>query len=235
MKTIDIITKALNLINVNAAGEAPGANETNEALDILNMMLDQWSMEKLMLYYNVNEIFTDKIIAGKPDYDVGPGEYLDTKRPVKIISCFIRELMGSNFIDTRLELITNDDYQRIGMKYAESTYPKYANYTPTYPNGILRIYPVPMRTLSLGMTQTLQLENLELNDEIKLPAAYLMAIRYNLAVELAGDYGRSINQTIIIKANETKANIKRVNNEDFLMKATPGLNGNKRYNIYTDS
>ena len=70
MTALDLIKRALRLLGVEASGETPGVNESTEALNVLNMMLDQWSLEKLMVYTLTNNLFT--VTAGVTTYTMGP-------------------------------------------------------------------------------------------------------------------------------------------------------------------
>jgi hypothetical protein len=237
MKAIDIITASLRLVGVTAAGEAPGANEAIDALSVLNMMLDQWSNEKLMCNQALNVYIDDVIIPGRSSYTVGSAADISTTRPVsKMTNLFVRDKSNaSNPVDIMIELIPNDKFQSISQKSTTSTYPQWANYNQSYPWGLLRLWPVPTQTLSIGFSHPIAFPDMELNSDLVLPPGYDMALRYNLAVELAADYGRPIDQLVFNKAAETKATLKRANAEDVLMTADSFLlQKGGRYNIYTD-
>lgn len=68
---LDIVTKALNAIGVGAAGEPLESSTANDAFDFLNMMLDQWSNEKQMLYC-VQEVILE-LTGNQYIYTIGPG------------------------------------------------------------------------------------------------------------------------------------------------------------------
>jgi hypothetical protein len=67
---LDIISRALKDIGALEAGEAPSADAAQDALDMLNDMLDQWSNED-MIVYNFTEIIFP-IIQGQTQYTIGP-------------------------------------------------------------------------------------------------------------------------------------------------------------------
>ena len=54
-KPIDIITGALKDIGALAAGESPTSDAAQDALDMLNLLVDQWSNENMMVF-NIQEI-----------------------------------------------------------------------------------------------------------------------------------------------------------------------------------
>jgi hypothetical protein len=69
-KPIDIITGALKDIGALAAGESPTADAAQDALDMLNLIVDQWSNENMMVF-NIQEIIWN-VIPGQVQYTIGP-------------------------------------------------------------------------------------------------------------------------------------------------------------------
>ena len=68
---IDIISRALKDIGALAAGETPTPEASQDAFDMLNDMLDQWSNEGMMVYYKTEMIFTTT--NNQTQYTIGPG------------------------------------------------------------------------------------------------------------------------------------------------------------------
>jgi hypothetical protein len=68
---IDIISRALKDIGALAAGETPAPEDAQDAFDMLNDMLDQWSNESMMIYYKTEIIFP--VTPGQTQYTIGPG------------------------------------------------------------------------------------------------------------------------------------------------------------------
>ena len=60
---IDIISRALKDIGALEAGETPTADAAQDAFDMLNDLVDQWSNEQMMVFYKTEIIFpvTQKI------------------------------------------------------------------------------------------------------------------------------------------------------------------------------
>lgn len=67
---LDIVTRSLRGIGVLAAGEAPSADEANDAFEMLNDMLDQWSNSNMMIPYQTEYVFDLQDNQGS--YKVGP-------------------------------------------------------------------------------------------------------------------------------------------------------------------
>ena len=68
---IDIINRAMKDIGAIASGEQATPAEAQDAFDMLNDMLDQWSNEDMMVYYKNEIIFP--LTAGQTQYTIGPG------------------------------------------------------------------------------------------------------------------------------------------------------------------
>ena len=68
---IDIISRALKDIGALEAGETPAPADAQDAFDMLNDMLDQWSNEQMMVFYKTEIIFT--LTQGQTQYTIGPG------------------------------------------------------------------------------------------------------------------------------------------------------------------
>lgn len=68
--TLDIVSRSLKDIGALEAGEVPSADAAQDALDMLNDMLDQWSNED-MIVFNFTEIIFP-ILQGQTQYTIGP-------------------------------------------------------------------------------------------------------------------------------------------------------------------
>jgi len=68
---IDIISGALKDIGALAGGEVPTAEAVQDALNMMNGMIDQWSNESMMVSYKTEIIFP--ITPGQIQYTIGPG------------------------------------------------------------------------------------------------------------------------------------------------------------------
>lgn len=67
---IDVISRALKDIGALEAGETPTPDAAQDAFDMLNDMLDQWSNEDMMVFYKTEIVFP--ITAGQSQYTIGP-------------------------------------------------------------------------------------------------------------------------------------------------------------------
>ena len=68
---LDIISRALKDIGALEAGETPTPEAAQDAFDMLNDMLDQWSNEQMMVFYKTELVYT--LTQGQTQYTIGPG------------------------------------------------------------------------------------------------------------------------------------------------------------------
>ena len=66
---LDLITGALRRINSYAPGESLAAQDSSDAMGLLNDLLDTWSTEHLTVFNNTENIFN--LTAGKFNYSIG--------------------------------------------------------------------------------------------------------------------------------------------------------------------
>lgn len=69
-KPIDIVSRALKDIGALEAGEVPTADAAQDAFEMMNDLIDQWSNENMMVF-NVTEIIFP-VISGQTQYTIGP-------------------------------------------------------------------------------------------------------------------------------------------------------------------
>lgn len=69
-KPIDIISRALKDIGALEAGETPTADAAQDAFEMMNDLIDQWSNENMMVF-NVTEIIFP-VVQGQVQYSLGP-------------------------------------------------------------------------------------------------------------------------------------------------------------------
>jgi hypothetical protein len=71
MTPLDIISRSLKDIGALEAGETPTPEASQDAFDMLNDLLDEWSNESMMVTYKSEVIFP--VVQGQTQYTIGPG------------------------------------------------------------------------------------------------------------------------------------------------------------------
>lgn len=205
---LDTIKRALRLIRVLGEGEEPSDQEARDCLMAWNGLLDAWGIERLMLYELIEESFTWP--ASTISRTIGSGGNFDTVRPVKIESAFTRDSANN---DTPLTLIERQDYDRIGMKSEDgSIYPDWLFYDPSYPLGSLYLVYPPSSSVSLFLSSWKPFTQFtSFATKIAYPPGYKRAFDYNLAVEIAPEFGATPSPEVMRQARDTKRHIKSLN------------------------
>lgn len=211
MTAREMIASSLRLLGVLASGEVPTAAEANDALTALNQMLSAWSNENLAVYEKVRDEFT--LDPGNGSYlwgeNAGAGEFT-TARPVQVLKANL-ELQGTDPQEIPLKILTLEEYAAIGSKTLDSTVPQAVYFDGAYPDLGVEFYPVPSAAEHVVFYSLKPFEELELSADLSFPPGYEKAIRYNLAIDLAPEYGRQPDALIMQQAIESKAEIKRKN------------------------
>lgn len=220
----DLIRGAMRLIGAVDPGEELTADEAADGLELLNEMLESLSNEGLACYQTLQENFA--LSSGVASYTVGSGATFNTTRPLDVLSAFIRD----GGIDYPLRILNREEYDRIQAKTTQYQ-PEYLMYTPSVANGVITLYGVPAKayavTDGLYINSMKQLQQFTgLTTAIVLPPGYKRMLRYNLAPEIAPEYGRKVPDAVLAIAREAKANIKRTNARTPKLRLKLGLWGN---------
>lgn len=225
---LDIIKGAMRDIGAIAAGEAPSGSESTDALEALNDMLEDWSNDGLLIYENAIENFT--LTSGTNNYSIGSGATFDTVRPELIKDATIKLSAADSEIP--MKVLNIEEWSRIQLKSIQSTLPQLLFYNPTFPNGTIYLYPTPSAASVLTLYTKKPLSSFATTGTtVTLPMGYKRALRKNLAIELADEFGASISQNLMMLATQSKAWIKRKNKKIVLMRnETANLNDRRPFN-----
>jgi len=225
------INGALRLIGALAEGEVPSSETSADALMALNQMLDSWSTERLMIYNTIDQIFTwpsDEITQ-----TLGPtGDFVGL-RPVALDdSTYYRD--ASTGVSYGIKFINQQQYNGIAVKTVTSTYPQVMWINMEYPDIAMTIYPKPTRALEWHFVSVQELtQPATLATELAFPPGYLRAFRYNLAREIAAEFGIEPPRTVSQIANVSKRNLKSQNNPNDIMSIPYAIMvGRGRFNIF---
>ena len=221
----EIITKAMQRAGILTKNETPSADEADDALDTLNDMLSSWSNESLLIYVRAWEDFT--LSGGVGEYTIGSGATFDTSRPIFIVEAHVRQ--GTS--DFAMTVIDDTQYNQMIVEKSVSGLPYWINYDNGFPTGKIRLWPVPSAAYTLFITSEKELAQFSLDDTVSLPPGWKKALIYNLALELAPDYGQEVDPFVLKQANEAKANIKLAIMKTRMINSSPISSGIR--NVYT--
>lgn len=201
----ELIRGAFRTLGVLAAEETPTAAEESDSLVTLNDMLDSWAGERLVLFASLRSTHT--LTPGLSPHTIGTAGTFNTTRPVRIERASIYAT-GS---ETPLELLSDAEWQATQGKASAGT-PSSLWVESAYPLMKLHFHPVPSAADTLVLYTWQQLGRFaSTGTTVDLPPGYARAIRSNLAVELAPEYGVSVSAELGSIASESKATLKRLN------------------------
>jgi len=231
----DQINAALRLIGQLAEGETPSSETSQDALAALNQMIDSWSIERLSVFSTQDQVFTWP--SGQATRTLGPSGNFVGNRPVMVDdSTYFRD--PESGVSFGLTLINQQQYNGIALKTATSPYPQTMWVNMTYPDIEMTVYPVPTRALEFHFVSVEELSQPALlNTTLSFPPGYLRCFKYNLAVEIANEFGVEAPMTVQRIAMSSKRNLKRINNPDDLMSIPYALNSRRshRFNVFSGS
>lgn len=209
----DLVNASLREIGVLAAGETPSGDDSKDAQNALNRLIDRWKTERLAIYEIAQTTWT--IAANDGQYTVGTGGDVNVDRPVYVDHVNFRDTSQSPVKEYSLNKLTEDAWSRIGLKTLTSTFPSAYYYNPTYSSGLATVdlWPVPTSSNLTGVLYApkpvVTVSNF--SSTVSLPPGYEEFIVTNLAVRLAPSYGKQLDAALVVLAREAKSSIKRAN------------------------
>lgn len=209
----DLIKGSLRLIGASDPQESLDAAIAEDALAALNAMVAAWNLEHLALFKEIRETFT--LSASTQTYTMGSGATFNTDRPVRIY----RASVMSGDDELYVNLVDQATWASIPDKTATSTLPTTAYSDGNYPNTTISVWPIPSSSGTLVLYSWSQLAALaDLDTVLSFPPGYERALRYNLAVELAPEYGMDVPQAVAVTAARALGALKRVNTKPYYLR-----------------
>ena len=227
----DQINAALRLIGMLAEGETPSANTSHDALSALDQMIDSWNTERLTVFSTQDQVFT--WTANQISRTLGPTGNFVGNRPILIDdSTYFKD--PTNGISFGIKLINQQQYNGIAVKTVTSTYPQVMWVNMSYPNIDMYVYPVPTKALEWHFISVTELtQPATLATSLTFPPGYLRCFKYNLACEIATEFGVEPPANVARIAMTSKRNLKRINNPDDIMSLPYSIVGTRqRFNIF---
>ncbi len=230
----DQINRALRLLGVLAEGETPSASTSQDALVALNQMIDSWSTERLSVFATLSQAVVWP--ANQASRTLGPSGNLPGTNVRPVLVDAATYYLDPEGISHTPQIINRAQYDSIPVKTIATDYPEVLFVNMTHPNIELTVYPVPTTALTWYFISTAELSQPALlSTELSFPPGYLRAFTYNLAVEIAPEFGVEPSPTVSRIAVTSKRDLKRINNPNDVMSMPNTLVANNYgYNIYTD-
>lgn len=225
------INGALRLIGQLAEGETPSAATSQDSLAALNQMIDSWNTERLSVFSTQDQVFSwpPNVLSRT----LGPTGDFVGNRPILIddATYFIDSASGISY---GIKIINQQQYDGIAVKTVTSTYPQVIWINMEYPNIDMYVYPKPTKVLEWHFISVTELtQPATLTTTLSFPPGYLRAFRYNLACEIAAEFGVEPSPQVKRIAMSAKRNLKRINNPDDVMSIPYAIvSTRQRFNIF---
>lgn len=223
MSTVsDVVKRSLRLIGAIAVSETPTAAELQDGMQALNTMLESWSTEETSVYGKTREVFT--LVPSQSSYSMGTGGDFNTTRPIKIIQMLWQDDSVTPALEIPITMLTQREFADISVKNTEAslTWSAWVNYT--HPTVTINLYAVPNVARKVVIYSWKALTSYSsLTTTVDLAPGYERAVVYNLALELAPEYGRQPASDVYRIAMESKENIERSNSEPMIAQTDPAL------------
>lgn len=202
----EIINPALKLLGVTTQGETPSSSESSDARAALNAMVDNWSTERLNVFYVYN--FTGAIAAATNNYTIAAAGTWVTPRPIRIEAA---NIILAN-LSHPLEIVNPAGWAGIKEKGALANVPLKLYYDQSSPTGKIFLWPTPntISTIDLWLYAALS-QFADLTTNYDFGSGYLRALIYGLAAEVAPMFGAVLRPEIMQIAAESKAAIRMLN------------------------
>lgn len=207
----ELIAGSLRLLGVIQSGEGIPAEEAQDGLTVLNELLDEWNATGLAIH-QVSEA-NYSVTIGQGTYLLGATETAPNwtgPRPSKIVAA--GWVVGTQ--ERPLQIITPQDWQSVTLKNLAGSIPVGIYPAGSMPSETIYVWPVPSSAGSVKLYTWKPLASFAtVDDAVSLPPGYLKALRFNLAVALAPEYGIQVQPAVAMGAQESLAQVKRQNTD----------------------
>ena len=204
MTVLDLVKSMLRLIGAISPNKAPKADQVQDAIEALNLLLAEWHNDPL-LSFTEQQIFT--MVSGTSNYMIGTGMTWNGHRPLKILAATITK----DSIDYQLRIICDTEY--LESVKSSVCMPPALFYSPQETCGNIYLLGKPDQNYSITILSQMAFTPYapDGSDTITLPNGYVSALKYNGALEIFPEYDRDPSAFIIKRAADTLAAIRRTN------------------------
>jgi hypothetical protein len=212
MTALDLISSALRLINVQAAGEPVPIAMANDALLVLNDMIDSWNADRLAIFtIQINDF---PFVLGQQTYTLGTKGNFNIPRPARIEGMSTIQLTNPAVpVEIPIAMYTVDQWQnQVPVKNVTGSIPLICYDDGAFPLRNLNFWPIPVeQPNSVRIYSWAALPAQTLAAQVAFPPGYRQAFRYNLAVLLAGEFAAPVPSNVAAIAIDSLGKVKTMN------------------------
>lgn len=208
-----------------AKGQSADATDLSNGQQALNALIALFQKIHGMPLWARKDLSVT-LVASQRDYTIGEGQTINTPFPLKIQQVVIETITGGSMIE--LLPIAYNDFRLLNT---ESTgVPTQFTYQPKINLGILSLWPLPdstaVSTYTLQLTYQRPFEGFTAAGETPdFPQEWQKALIYNLAVDLASEYGVPLDDRRELKKEAKMALEDAMEGEDASLLFQPDVYG----------
>jgi len=218
-----VIQLALRKLGVLELGQQPDPATVANASLALNLFIKQMATKGLKLW-KVNQVIVP-LVAGQTSYVLGPASTgtvdVNTDKPLKLIQAFLRNTSVTPYIDTPLQILSQQEYNTLGSKFSQGTSNSvYYEVRNTTGNIYTYLTADSNTSTNYDLYLTVQQPMADLNtgkDIPDFPTEWMNTLVWNLADQLSIEYSVPATKTAEIGA---RAKAYREDLEDWDVEAT---------------
>lgn len=212
------------------AGRFYSQSQSDDGLQVLNSMLDEWQAERIMAWAKVRTVFN--LVANKQIYTIGQDGLADFnfQRPEVVEQAGFIFTNVTPTIEQPMRILSQQEWAALTPKQLTSTIPTMLYYEQTVPDGTIWIWAIP--TTAWGPALALYLwtnlaEVTDANAIIDMPPAYRKAIELNLGYQLAMQFPNRAKPANNLRqeAALAKRRISTINSPRLLMQTESAAGG----------
>ena len=209
-----IVIPSMQDLLILRQGQTPSDDDSNLVFNAANAMIDRWNADRLCS--TGLDTINLGLTAHKGVYTIGlalagdpPADFV-RPRPVLIQNAVIA-IAG---LELPIRIVEFNEWAAVREKTSEAQLPELLFCDYNWPVATINFHDIPLGAVSTFLKimawRPLPLFT-SLTQEINLPPAYIEAIEFNLAVRVAGKFGRQIPPQVLQMAADSKASIRMLN------------------------
>lgn len=205
---LDVGSGALTAIGQLGQGQSASPEDGAQVLRYANLLLSQWSTQRLFLYYVAIRSYV--LQANVADYTLGPSGTLVAARPTFVESFQVQ--VGGSTIWLPGSMADKQKWDALVTKGAVDDIPTVLYVEYGFPNLTLHFNPAPRATPSFRLGTWEQLTQFtSLFDTIQFPPAYEEFLESSLAIMLAPYYDQPVPQSLQARQAKAEMDVMKIN------------------------
>lgn len=203
----DWINRSARLAGILAPGETLSGVDMQDALDIASALLDAWAADRLLVYTQSRTENT--IVGGTQRYTLGTGGAWNQDQPLWLDYATYKTSDGQEY---PLRVFSRSEWADVSPKNFTSSVPEGIFVNPGAITSDVDIWPVPTDAsikIVLYVPSTPLSSASSLDTVLSLRRGWSRALRYNLALELADEFGTTPKDRVSQIAVDSLAEIRR--------------------------